>query len=118
MTLRGKAAMLVALMALGACSRTPRTDAELIGRAQQTVNRKLAAQARYSLMESSVAQQIACGHVSVAGSASHPPIEQDFVYSGQRVILDDDPDFDAAAIRCDAAVNGGVPVDANTADAS
>ncbi len=118
MIFRGKAAMLAALMALSACSRTPRTDAELIGRAQQAVNRKLAAQARYSLMEASVAQQIACGHVSVAGSASHPSVEQDFVYSDRRVILDDDPDFDAAAVRCDAAVNGGTPVDANTLDAS
>jgi hypothetical protein len=97
---------LVLLAFLGACSNQPQTDAELTAQAQRAVDRKLSAQATFSEMEATVARQIACGHASVAGSASRAPLNQDFVYRDKRLIMDDDPDFDGAAIQCDLAASG------------
>jgi len=96
--------MLAGLALLGGCSRAPRTDAELTARAQEAVDRKLGVQAQFSLMEANVANKIACGHAVAANSGGGG---QDFVYRDNRVILDNDPDFDAAAIQCDDAVDGG-----------
>ncbi len=99
------------LALLGACAQQPRTDRELTARAQEAVDRTLGAQAQFSLMEAVVAQQIACGHAVAAGKPG-----QDFVYRDGKVILDNDPDFDAAAIACDAAVGGGsAPTEDNDA---
>jgi hypothetical protein len=98
--------MIAGLLLLGACTREPRTDQELTARAQQAVDRKLGVQAQFSLMESAVAQHIACGHALPANATGGG---QDFVYRDGRVILDNDPDFDAAAIQCDDAVSGVAP---------
>ncbi len=86
---------------LSACQGKPRTDEELTSRAQEAVDRNLGVQAQFSLMEATVAQQIACGHAAAPGKS-----EQDFVYRDGRVILDNDIDFDAAAAKCDEAVAG------------
>ena len=56
---------LACLLELGACSRPPRTDEQLTGRAEQAVDRKLGIQAQFSLVEATVSQQIACGHATV-----------------------------------------------------
>lgn len=93
---------------LSACSGQPRTDEELTGRAQQAVDRKLGIQARFSIVEATVSQQLACGH------ASAETVSRDWVYRDGKVILDDDPDFDDAAVQCDAAIGGG---DANVSAA-
>lgn len=90
------------LIGLAGCSGQPHTDAELIAQAQRAVNRKLAIQGQFSLMESAIAQKIACGHVGTPGTDG-----RDFVYRDGKLILDDDPDFDDAAVQCDAAVGGG-----------
>ena len=96
--------MLAGLVLIGGCSGAPRTDQQLTARAQQAVDRSLGVQATFSLMEASVAQQIACGHAVAANSGASG---QDFVYRDGKVILDNDPDFDAAAVQCDDAVSGG-----------
>ena len=101
---------LACLLALGACSRPPRTDEQLTGRAEQAVDRKLGIQAQFSLVEATVSQQIACGHASVQA------VSRDWVYRDGKVILDDDPDFDDAAVQCDAAIGEGNP-DVNAAEA-
>jgi hypothetical protein len=93
--------MVGCLLVAGGCTNQPRTDQELIASAQETVNRKLGVQGTYSLMEAVVAKRIACGHVASPGNSG-----QDFVYRNDKLILDNDPDFDSAAIECDAAVSG------------
>jgi len=100
------------VMLLAGCSGQPRTDEELTSQAQEAVDRKLGVQAQFSLMEATVAQQIACGHAAAAGQAG-----QDFVYRDGRVILDNDIDFDDAAVQCDAAI-GGANGGGNVTDAS
>jgi hypothetical protein len=106
---------LIGLMVLAACSQAPRTDAELTAKAQQAVDRELDAQATFSLMESVAAQNIACGHASVSGAGGRSVREQDFVYRGGKLIMDDDPDFDTAAVQCDVAAGGGSIADADNA---
>ena len=90
----------VCLLLLGACARQPQTDQELVSRAQEAVDRKLGAQAQFSMMEASVEQHIACGHATANGTG------QDFVYRDDRLILDTNVDFDHAAIQCDEAIGG------------
>jgi hypothetical protein len=97
--LRQNLIILACLTALGGCSRQPRTDEELAADAQRAVNRELGDQARYSLMESSIAQGIACGQATGSRIGA-----RDFVYRDGKVILDDNPAFDAAAVQCDAAI--------------
>ena len=74
-----------------------------MSKAQLAVTQKLGAETRFSQMQAAVAQQIACGQVAPAGKPA-----QVFVYRDERVILDSDPDFDKAAVQCDAAA-GGLP---------
>ena len=74
-----------------------------MSKAQLAVTRKLGAETRFSQMQAAVAQQIACGQVKPAGKPA-----QVFVYRDKRVIMDSDPDFDKAAVQCDAAA-GGLP---------
>lgn len=101
------------LLILAACSHHPRTDRELQGEAQQAVDRKLGIQATFSLMESIAAQNIACGHASAPEAPGGGAVDRDFVYRDRRVILDDDPDFDQAAVACDVAAGGGSTADAD-----
>jgi hypothetical protein len=102
--LRRTVAAVACLIVVGGCSSPPRTDEEVIARAQEAVDRKLSAQATFSLMESAVTRQIACGHASVAGAAGKPTLDQDFVYRDGNLIMETDANFDAAAVQCDAAV--------------
>ena len=74
-----------------------------MSKAQLAVVRKFGAETRFSQMQAAVSQQIACGQVAPAGKPA-----QGFVYRDERVILDSDPDFDKAAVQCDAAA-GGLP---------
>ena len=74
-----------------------------MSKAQLAVAQKLGGEMQFSQMQAAVSQQIACGQASPAGKAP-----QVFVYRDGRVILDSDPDFDTAAIQCDAAA-GGLP---------
>ena len=100
------AAMCVALLS-GACARLPMTDQELQGDAQHAVDDKLETQAAFTLMESVVAQHIACGHAFAADAPNRGRVDQDFVYLHGRLIMDDDLDFDQAAMECDVAASGG-----------
>jgi hypothetical protein len=95
-------------LACAACSSAPTTDAQLAGQARQAVDRKLGGQATFSLMETRVGQQISCGHATLNSG------ERDFVYQRGRLILDDDPDFDQAAIDCDAAAGASDVAPAQT----
>ena len=97
-----KSALACALF-LGACSRQPKTDEELVSNAQLAVAQKLGGKTQFSQMQATVSQQIACGQAFLLGQAP-----QVFVYRDGRVILDSDPDFDRAAVQCDAAA-GGLP---------
>jgi uncharacterized protein YgbK (DUF1537 family) len=101
MVIRRHALAAAILVVAGACSSTPKTDAQLAGTAQEAVDRKLGAQATFSLMETGIAQQVSCGHATTSTG------ERDFVYQRGRLIMDDDPDFDQAAIDCDTAAGGG-----------
>jgi len=101
---------LACLLTLSACTGQARTDEELTGQAEQAVDRKLGIQAQFSLVEATVSQQIVCGHAA-AGTVS-----RDWVYRDGTVFLDDDPDFDDAAVQCDAAIGGG-NTEVNAADA-
>ena len=105
------------LMAMAACSSRPATDAALASEAQHAVESKLGAQGEFSLMESVVTQNIACGHVTASSVSGRGNVDQDFVYRDRRLIMDDDPDFDSAALACDMAAGGGNSSDAdNTAE--
>jgi len=107
----------IGLFALAACSQTPKTDAELAGAAQSAVDKKLDTQGTFSLMEAVLSQNIACGHVVAADAPGRGNVEQDFVFQNDRLIMDDDPDFDSAAIACDLAAGGGNSADEdNVAD--
>jgi hypothetical protein len=99
--LRPKTVTVGCLVILSACQGAPDTNEKLTARALQAVDRKLGVQAQFSLVETTVSRQIACGH------ASADSVSRDWVYDGARVILDDDPDFDAAALECDEAIRGG-----------
>lgn len=90
---------------LAACSSAPRTDDELAAQAQNAVNHKLDAQATFSMMESAIVLHIACGHAH-AVVPSGATVDRDFVYKGDRLIMDDEAGFDAAAAQCDAAIGG------------
>jgi hypothetical protein len=109
---------LCALALLCACSRTPQTDADLQGEAENAVDQKIDTQGAFTLMESVVAQQIACGHVSAPEAPNLGKVDQDFVYLHGRLIMDDEPDFDQAAMECDVAASGGTTwnVNANADD--
>lgn len=96
-----------------ACLHEPTTDTELAGEAQQAVDKKLDAQGTFSLMEAVLSQHIACGHVTATNVPGRGNVDQDFVYQNSRLIMDDDPDFDSAAIACDLAAGGGNSADAN-----
>jgi hypothetical protein len=89
---------LCAFLTLAACHSKPSTDVELLAKAHEAVDRKLDKQARFSLEESSVAHQIACGHADTDGD----DLGRDFVYRDGTLIMDNDPAFDAAAAQCDA----------------
>ena len=102
-----------AWIAVAACSAHPRTDDALAGEAQRAVDNKLEAQGQFSLMESVASQNIACGHVTASGVSGRGKVDQDFVYQNDRLIMDDDPDFDSAAIACDLAAGGGNSADAD-----
>jgi hypothetical protein len=91
-------AAVAALMVLAACGSKPATDLELLAKAHQAVDRKLDKQASFSLEESSVPNQIACGHADIDGD----DLGRDFVYKDGTLIMDNDPGFDAAAAQCDA----------------
>jgi hypothetical protein len=107
----------IGLLLLTGCAGEPKTDAELSAQAHQAVDRQLGVQATFSEMEAIVGQQIACGHATAPASAAKPGVEQDFVYQSGRLIMDNDPDFDAAAVACDDAAGGGnVQSDENAAD--
>jgi len=103
------------LIAVTACSSRPTTDAALATEAQHAVDSKLGAPGEFSLMESVVAQNIACGHVTAAGVSGRGNVDQDFIYRDRRLIMDDDPDFDSAALACDMAAGGGNSADADNA---
>ena len=83
------------------------TDQELQGAAQHAVDDKLETQAAFTLMESTAAQQIACGHAFTADAPNRGRVDQDFVYLHGRLIMDDDPSYDQAAMECDVAASGG-----------
>lgn len=102
-----------ALFAITACSSRPTTDEALASEAQRAVDSKLGAQGVFTLMESVVAQHIACGHVAAANVPDRGNVDQDFVYQNGRLIMDDDPDFDSAALACDTAAGGGNSSDAD-----
>ena len=97
-----KSALTVPLLLCG-CARQPQTDRELTSKAQLAVAQKLGGNIQFSRMQAAVSQQIACGQAVRAGK---PP--QVFVYRDEKVIVDSDPDFDTAAVQCDAAA-GGLP---------
>ena len=105
--MRKAAAIVCVLLALTACAKRPTTDGDLQSETQRAVDRKLGAQATFSLMESIAKQNIACGHESAPTGAGGSMVEQDFVYQNGRLIMDDDPAFDQAAIECDVAASGG-----------
>jgi hypothetical protein len=110
-------AAMCAAMLLAACARHPMTDQELQGKAQHAVDDKLETQAAFTLMESVAAQHIACGHAFAADAPNRGKVDQDFVYLHGRLIMDDDPDFDQAAMECDVAASGGNSMAVqNTAD--
>ena len=92
-----RAAAAAVLLTFAGCSSAPTTDAQLAGQAQQAVDRRLGGQATFSLMETRIGEQISCGHATLSSG------ERDFVYQRGRLILDDDPDFDQAAVDCDTA---------------
>jgi hypothetical protein len=93
------------------------TDQELQGEAQHAVDDKLETQAAFALMKSTAAHQIACGHAFAADAPNRSKVDQDFVYLHGRLIMDDDPDFDQAAMECDVASSGGNSMAVeNTAD--
>jgi hypothetical protein len=92
---------------LAGCANHPKTDAELQGEAENAVDQKLNTQATFSLMEAVASQDIACGHVSATEAPGRGHVDQDFVYLQGRLIMDDDPDFDQAAMKCDVAAGGG-----------
>jgi hypothetical protein len=94
---------LAALTLAGGCGSKPTTDQELLAVAHQAVDRNLDRQASFSLEESSVAHQIACGHADFDGN----DLGRDFVYENGTLIMDNDPAFDAAAARCDATAGSG-----------
>ena len=100
-------AAMCAALTLGACARHPMTDQELQGKAQHAVDDKLDTQAAFTLMEATAAQQIACGHAFASDALNRGKVDQDFVYLHGRLIMDDDPDFDQAAMECDVASSGG-----------
>jgi hypothetical protein len=99
---------------LASCASHPKTDAELQGEAENAVDQKLDTQGTFSLMEAVAAQQIACGHVLAADAPNRGKVDQDFVYLHGRLIMDDDPDFDQAAMECDVAASGGNSSAVNT----
>ena len=74
-----------------------------MSKAQLAITQELGTETRFSRMQAAVSQQIACGQAAPAGKPA-----QVFVYRDERVILDSDPDFDKAAVQCDAAA-GGLP---------
>jgi hypothetical protein len=100
---------------LAGCTNHPKTDAELQGEAENAVDQKLNTQATFSLLESVASQDIACGHVSAAEAPGRGQVDQDFVYLHDRLIMDDDPDFDQAAMKCDIAAGGGNSSDLDNA---
>ena len=97
----------MALLLLTSCASHPKTDADLQGEAENAVDQKLDTQGTFTLMEAVAAQQIACGHVSAPDVPGRGKVDQDFVYLRGRLIMDDDPDFDQAAMECDVAASGG-----------
>jgi hypothetical protein len=103
---------LLALMGLSACSPKTRTDAQLQSAAQHAVESKLQTQATFSLMEVVAAQDIACGHVMATAAPGIGNVDQDFVYRSGKLLMDTDPDFDAAAVACDVAAGAGNASDA------
>ena len=100
-------AAMCAVLLLAACARHPMTDQELQGEAQHAVDDKLETQAAFTSIESTAAQQIACGHAFATDAPNRGRVDQDFVYLHGRLIMDDDPDFDQAAMECDVAASGG-----------
>jgi hypothetical protein len=105
--LNRKFAIIVGALLLAACAGHPQTDQELQGEAQHAVDDKLETQASFTVMEAVAAQRIACGHASAPDAPGRGKVEQDFVYLHGRLIMDDDPDFDQAAMECDIAASGG-----------
>jgi len=105
--------VLVCLL-LASCAQHPQTDEGLKGEAENAVDRKLDTEGTFTLMESRAAQQIACGHVFAAEAPGRGKVDQDFVYLHGRLIMDDDPDFDQAAMECDVAESGGNSLAINT----
>jgi hypothetical protein len=97
--MRSKWIALAAFIAVAGCSRQPHTDQELLAAAHQKVDRAIDRQAVFSMEEAVVAQQIACGHADYDGN----PLGRDFVYRKGQLLLDSDPNFDAAAAQCDKA---------------
>jgi hypothetical protein len=98
---------LALILAVAGCSGQPKSDQALAAEAQQAVDKKFDTRGQFSLMESVVSQDIACGHFAAADQQGRGQIDQDFVYQRRRLIMDDDPDFDQAAIECDVAAAGG-----------
>lgn len=106
-----KFVVVIGLFMATACSRHPQTDSDLQGEAEHAVDSKLDTEATFSNMESIAAQKIACGHASAADALNRGKVDQDFVYLHGRLIMDDDPDFDRAAMECDVAASGGNAAD-------
>jgi len=98
---------MIAAFAIAACTHQPRTDEELAGEAQHAVDDHFDVQGKFSLMEAVASRNIACGHVAATEVPGHGDVDQDFVYRDGRLIMDDDPDYDSAAIACDLATGGG-----------
>jgi hypothetical protein len=92
---------------LAACSNHQPTDQELQGEAEYAVDAKLDTQASFTLMESSAEHRIACGHAFAPDAPDRGKVDQDFVYLHGRLIMDDDPSYDQAAMECDVAASGG-----------
>jgi hypothetical protein len=96
-----------ALLLMVACSPHRQSDQDLQGEAQSAVDSRLDTQATFSEMASSANQQISCGHVSAADAPNRGKVDRDFVYLHGRLVMDDEPDYDQAAMECDVATSGG-----------
>ena len=102
-----KIAAICGLLLVAACSGRAQSDQDLQSEAQNAVDTKLDAQASFTEMESSAEQQIACGHAFALDAPNRGKVDRDFVYLHGRLIMEDDPDFDQAAMECDVAASGG-----------
>ena len=96
-------ALIYVVLQTAACSGAPRSDHDLTRQAERAVDDKLDVQGRFSLMEAVASQNIACGHVMASDTPGRSAVDQDFVYKDGRPIMDNDPDYEAAAIACDRA---------------